>query len=54
MKTKTMGVIMVWDALMDTIGAKIVQGVPMGTMKTMQKVTTIIFLHKWVLEPQVE
>jgi hypothetical protein len=49
-----MGVTMVMEALMDTIGETMVQGVPMGTMETMQRETTTIFLHKLVLEPQVE
>jgi hypothetical protein len=49
-----MGVTMVWEELMDTIGATMVQGVPMGTMETTHRASTIILLHKLALEPHVE
>jgi hypothetical protein len=54
-----MGVTMVWETPMDTMGTKttgvtMVQGVPMGTMGIMQKETTITFLHKLALGPPVE
>jgi hypothetical protein len=49
-----MGVTMVMEALMDTMEATMVQGVPMGIMETMQRETTIMFLHKLAPGPLVE
>jgi hypothetical protein len=46
-----MGVTMVMETLMDTMGKKMVQGVAMGIMEIMQMIKIIMFPHKMALGP---